>query len=407
MLGRAMRELPMRRKSWLADCGRRIRQRLRIPVTLCMLALGLSFLPSPPDVFAAAVDDAFVAGYATAVLERDFNLHAPSLQVKDGLITVTAEDLGGADRDEVLKKLSSIRGAVRAVVTHAGMTSTDPASKLAGQTPHLAARKGPGELGPPSDPLPVGWLPEGHLFSSLLADPRWPHFSASYQYHPNDKNVRSVGAVSFGETIPLYRTAAPMMGQVELGLQAGVFAIFDLETKSRDLVNADYFVAAMAAYRTGNVSALARLFHQSSHLGDEFLLRTRVERVNLSYEGVDLKLSYDFPFGFRLYGGGRVLVDQEPSDLKRLATQAGVEFRSPRTIWGDRIRPVAALDVQNHQENAWRTDLSVRAGIQFESLQVLGRNLQLLAHYFNGYSPDGQFYKQKIEYIGLGVHLNF
>jgi len=271
----------------------------------------------------------------------------------------------------------------------------------------LIADRGPGEVGPTSGPLPVGWLPEGHVFSPLLADPRWPHFSASYQYYPNDKNLRSVGALSFGETIPLYRTASPVMGQVELGLQAGVFAIFDLEAKSKDLVNADYFVAALAAYRTGNVSALARLFHQSSHLGDEFLLRTRVERVNLSYEGVDLKLSYDFPFGFRLYGGGRVLFDQEPSDLKPWATQAGVEFRSPQTFWGDRIRPVAALDVQNHQENAWHTDVSARAGMQFENLRVLGRNLQLLVHYFNGYSPNGQFYKQKIEYIGLGVHFHF
>jgi hypothetical protein len=108
-----------------------------------------------------------------------------------------------------------------------------------------------------------------------------------------------------------------------------------------------------------------------------------------------------------VYGGGRGLFDQEPSTLKTWATQAGGEFRSPWTFWGGRIRPVAALDVQNHQENAWRTDLSGRAGIQFESLQVVGRNLQVLVHYFNGYSPDGQFYKQKIEYIGLGVHLNF
>jgi hypothetical protein len=37
-----------------------------------------------------------------------------------------------------------------------------------------------------------------------------------------------------------------------------------------------------------------RLFHQSSHLGDEFLLRNRVERINLSYESADLKLSYKF-----------------------------------------------------------------------------------------------------------------
>jgi len=40
-------------------------------------------------------------------------------------------------------------------------------------------------------------------------------------------------------------------------------------------------------------------------------------------------------------------------------------------------------------------------------VRVLGRNLQLLLHYLNGNSPDGQFYKQKIEYIGLGVHFIF
>jgi len=375
-------------------------------VTLCTLWLGLFWLASPAaDGWAAASDDAFVAGYATAVLERDFNVRAPSLRVTDGLVTVTAEDLAGADREEVLRRLSSVRGVLRVVVLSADPASSDPASTHAVQPP--AADRGPGNVGLPSDPLPVGWLPEGHLFSPLLADPRWPHFSASYQYYPNDQNVRSIGAVSFGETIPLYRTAAPMNGQVELGLQAGVFAIFDLETKSTDLVNADYFLTALAAYRTGNVSALARLLHQSSHLGDEFLLRTRVERVNLSYEGVDLKLSYDFPFGFRLYGGGSVLFDQEPSDLKPWATQAGVEFRSPQTFWGGRIRPVAALDVQNHQENEWRADVSARAGIQFESLQVLGRNLQLLVQYFNGYSPNGQFYKEKVEYVGLGVHFHF
>ena len=93
-------------------------------------------------------------------------------------------------------------------------------------------------------------------------------------------------------------------------------------------------MAALAAYRTGNVSALARLFHQSSHLGDQYLLRTRVERINVSYEGVDLKLSYDFPFGFRLYGGGTVLFDQEPSDLKPWSTEVGVGVQEPADLLG-------------------------------------------------------------------------
>lgn len=398
----------MRSKSWRAARGIMLMPHLRLRpwVTLCSLWLGLFCLASPAaDGWAVATDDAFVAGYATAVLEWEFKVRAPSLRVTEGLVTVTAEDLAGADREEVLRRLSSIRGVLRVVVQSADPASPDPASAIALQPP--ATDRGPANVRSPSDPLPVGWLPEGHLFRPLLADPRWPHFSASYQYYPNDQNVRSVGAVSFGETIPLYRTAAPLMGQVELGVQAGVFAVFDLGAESSDLVNADYLVAATAAYRTGNVSVLGRLFHQSSHLGDEYLLRTRVERVNLSYEGVDLKLSYDFPFGFRLYGGGSVWFDQEPSDLKRWATQAGLEFRSPQTFWGGRIRPVAALDVQNYEENEWRADVSARTGIQFESLQVLGRNLQLLVEYFNGYSPNGQFYKEKIEYVGLGVHFHF
>ncbi len=78
----------------------------RMTAVLFFLPLGLSFLLSPAsDLYAAAPDDAFIAGYATAVLEREFNVRAPSLRVTDGLVTVTAEDLAGADREEVLRTL--------------------------------------------------------------------------------------------------------------------------------------------------------------------------------------------------------------------------------------------------------------------------------------------------------------
>lgn len=398
----------MRSERWLGACGIIPLQPMRVgwSATFYTFVLGVFLLASPAsDGWAAASDDAFVAGYATAVLEREFNVRAPSLRVTEGRVTLTAGDLAGADREKVVQSLSRIPGVLYVVVGDAETGTKATGADIAGQSP--AAERGPGRGGSPADPLPVGWLPEGHLFGPLLADPRWPHFSASYQYYPNDTTLRNVAAATFGETIPIYRMAAPGPGRVEFGLQAGVFAIFDLDAESKDLINADYYVAALAAYRTGNVSVLGRLFHQSSHLGDEFLLRTQVARVNLSYEGVGLLVSYDFPLGFRVYGGGSVLVASDPSDLKPWATQAGVEYRSPLTFWGERIRPIAAVDVQNHQENGWRTDLSARAGIQFESLQIVGRNLQVLVQYFNGYSPDGQFYNQKIEYIGLGVHLHF
>jgi hypothetical protein len=351
---------------------------------------------------AAPADDAYIAGYAAAVLEREFKVIPRSLAVKDGIITLDAAELGRVDAERVIAALSGIRGTVqvRVVRPEPGRTGAAAPSPSAGP---LAA-------GQPAKPaaLPTGFLPEGQLFDPLLADPRWPHFSASYQYYLRDSDFKNVGSGSFGETIILVRADGPFGGQREVGLQASVFAIFDLDAPSTDLINADYFVAGLASYRLGQFQALGRVFHQSSHLGDEFLLRSREDRVNLSYEGVDLKLSYHL-FGrvLRVYGGGGYLIHREPSELDPWSTQAGIELQSPWTLLRGALRPVAAADVQNRQENDWKTDLSLRAGVQFESVQVLDRKLQLMLEYFNGHSPNGQFYRERIEYLGIGVHLYY
>ena len=84
---------------------------------------------------------------------------------------------------------------------------------------------------------------------------------------------------------------------MEFGIQAGVFAIFDLDAESLDLINADYLIGIPLVFRKGNFSNMTRIFHQSSHLGDEFLLRGRAEkRVNLSYEAGNSIFSYNLPF---------------------------------------------------------------------------------------------------------------
>lgn len=258
--------------------------------------------------------------------------------------------------------------------------------------------------------LPTGLLPAGHLFKALIADPRWAHFSASYRNYQNDNfDGNDIASVSFGETIPFYRsTFGHSNAQWEAGLQAGVFSDFNLNSTSSDLVNTDFIASAYSSVRAGPFSAFGRLYHQSSHLGDEFLLRqkSKFERVNLSYEGVDMKLSYEM-FGLRIYGGGGGMFHREPSTLKPWMVQYGIEYRSPWRLDFAALRPIIAADVKNFQENDWNMDVSARAGFEFENLQVLGRKLQILAEYYNGYSPSGQFYNNKIEYIGVGAHYHF
>lgn len=71
------------------------------------------------------------------------------------------------------------------------------------------------------------------------------------------------------------------------------------------------------------------------------------------------------------------------------------------------MRPIAGVDLEFREENRWHTDFSLRAGLQFENVSVLSRNLQLLLEYYNGRSFDGQFFKQPVEYVGVGAHFNF
>ena len=376
----------------------------KVPTMRLLSLIAITALFSP-HADAAPSEDAYIAGYAAAVLQREFKLDVQLLSVKNGVITLPAETLSGADRAKVVDALSGIQG-VSGVETpdNTGLVvaaSPTPSSAVADETTQTTGQSS----------LPTGLLPAGHLFKPLIADPRWPHFSAAYQYYTGgDFDGANVAAVSFGETIPFYRGnlgSDPGMGQWEAGLQAGVFSDFNLDTASSDLINTDFVAAAYSSLRAGQLSALGRVFHQSSHLGDEFLLRTRLQRVNLSYEGADLKLSYLLPLGLRLYGGGGGLFHRDPTTLKPWSTQYGIEFRSPWRMEFAAMRPILAVDLKNYEENNWNTDISARAGVQFDSLNVLGRNLQILAEYFNGYSPSGQFYKDKVEYIGLGAHFHF
>jgi hypothetical protein len=375
-----------------------------ITLALCLLAALATGATAAGRAHAApaeapAPSDSYIAGYATAVLERELGLRGARLEVLHGVISLRAADLTGVDRERAVSALSALPGvvAVRLIDgTSAPPGSPPPAPESTAQAEPAAA---------PPEALATGFLKAGRLFDPLIADPRWPHFGASYQRYLGDSELRNVGAVSLGESFSLYRGDVPLGGQWEVGLQAGVFSIFDLDGESSDLVNADYFVALTGSYRLGDWQALARFFHQSSHLGDEFLLQNRVERVNLSYEGVGLLLSrYLLDDAVRLYGGGSVLVRRDPSSLDPWAVQYGVELYSPwRLARG--IRPVAAVDLQNRQQNNWSTDVSVRAGLQFEGVQVLGRKLLIAVEYFDGHSPNGQFYVNRINYIGIGAHL--
>ena len=109
----------------------------------------------------------------------------------------------------------------------------------------------------------------------------------------------------------------------------------------------------------------------------------------------------------RLYGGGGYLFRRNPDDLKPWSAQGGIEVRSPRAFFGKVVRPIAGADVRAREETDWDLDLSVRVGLQFETAKLRGRYLQLMAEYYDGHSPHGQFFERNIQYFGIGLQFYF
>ncbi len=344
-----------------------------------------------------AADDSYIAGYAAAVLEHEFYVSEAIVQVHEGVVILTADSLGKVDRQKVITALEKIPGVVRAKVREEAGSSAAPANP-----PQAAIEQ---KLPKPESKF----LPRDLLVAPFHADPRWPHFSMASRHVSFGREPENTGSANFGETFALYRNAAPLDGQWEIAIQAGVFSTFNLGSSSVDLQNADYTAGLLTSYRTGAFSGFLRLHHQSSHLGDEFILNSQpgFNRINLSFNELDLKISYELASWFRIYGGGGMLVGRDPRELKRGTSQLGAELTSPWTLWDGKVRPVAYADLQANARSNWKIASSVMAGIQFENARIGDRKLQLLAEYFSGPSPNGQFYNQNTEWIGIGIHLYY
>jgi hypothetical protein len=260
-------------------------------------------------------------------------------------------------------------------------------------------------------------LPEGDVFRPLLADPKQPQFFAAYQptrVRGTNQSV-NLGSVGLGENFGLVGKRNGCDGW-QVGLLAGVFAQFNLDAASSDLINADYVIGVPVSWRSGLISTRVRLYHQSSHLGDEFLLSSPVfNRVELSFEAVEAIVSLDAPGGWgRIYAGGSYLVHREPATLDRNGVQWGFELRGPALaapmlgtqLPGLRLTPVFGADFKSFEELSWIINSNVVGGLEW-SRAGANRRFRLLLNYYHGFAPYGQFFAQKIEWFGVGLYLSF
>ena len=336
--------------------------------------------------------DIYLQGYVQSIFVHSYGLPSDAVIVKNNIIIIDEDRVADKSPEFMIDK---IRQAVSKINTAKKISViTKKFNKI--NNINLTHK----------EELVNTTMPNGTLFQPLVADPKWPRFTVAYQYYTKDKTLKHAFAPNFGASFPIHRIVNNKTGsEWEIGVQAGLFGLMDIGSNPTALINADYFVGIPITYRNGQWSSLARFYHISSHLGDEYMLTKegkKTRRINLSYEGIDLLASLNFD-GTRVYGGGGYIVHKDPSYVKPLKFQLGAEYYAHNTYFYGRIRPVSGIDFKIDEQGKWYPSISCKTGIQFENSALLSHKVQLMLEYYKGKSIHGQFYNDKVEYIGIGI----
>lgn len=263
------------------------------------------------------------------------------------------------------------------------------------------------------------WFPESTvLFPPIIANPREPLYSVAYRWFDNVL-ANNVIAVSLGDIFPIFRWfgVLPWKGDMQIDIGACVWADFDMNPPNTpngewaELITTDYILSVPVSYAIGRWAYRFRIYHISSHLGDEFMVNNpEVARVNPSFEAIDFLTTYIFDKGIRLYAGPGIIINSDNSyPMKYWYAWFGFEWRFPglryhyHGLYGG---PFCAGDLQLWQVNNYRPSGTAQLGYEWSKLQGTGRKVRLFLEYHNGYSA-GQFFWENSQYLGIRASWGF
>jgi len=266
------------------------------------------------------------------------------------------------------------------------------------------------------------WFPQATiLFQPVIADPREPYNYAAYRYGDHVVGIEAA-AVGIGDEFPLFRWRDVFRwnGALQIGIEGAIWAVFNFHdvphrnNETCELVNTDYFLGIPLTYAYDRWSFRARLYHISSHLGDEFIVNHPdylYKRRNPSFEALEFMTSYQLSGHLRVYfGPGFILHSDQSFPMQYLYAKYGTELK----ILGQKLyyhqlygTPFLAIHLENWQIRDWDLELFIQMGYELSKLSGLGRKMRLFLEYHHGHSYEGQFFLEKTQYGEVGFSWGF
>jgi uncharacterized protein DUF1207 len=211
------------------------------------------------------------------------------------------------------------------------------------------------------------------------------------------------GEVVLGENFPLVALKEGK-NPIVLGFGSQVYGRFSLTDPKSALISTDWVVGVNTTAALNNWALTLELYHESSHLGDEYGDRFPSDRLDWTREVLAGWANYVIG-RWRLTAGASYVLRDELR-LPAPAGAFGIDYHGPsRLFMGGHVRPVAGLFSEAEAATDWRVSTSAKLGLAFatagESHEI---SLGLIGH--DGLSTQRQFYRQESRYIGMEVRFD-
>lgn len=252
------------------------------------------------------------------------------------------------------------------------------------------------------------WFPVGGGFRSPVADPAEPRVYMSRLTMKRDAGEFSAARAGIGYNFGVLRRQGqrPDDGW-QLGAFGSIDSLFNLDLPGDALVNTDYRLGLPLTWRRGSFSARARMYHQSSHLGDELILGGNApRRIELSFETVDFLAAWQYG-GWRAYAGGAYVWRSSTTAFdKGGAGHAGFDYVGSRGIlFGGRL--TGGIDVKWLEQADWRPGVSAKLGLMVGRYSPDRRGFTIFLEAYDGFAPFGQFFVEDVKYSGVTLQFDF
>jgi hypothetical protein len=206
-----------------------------------------------------------------------------------------------------------------------------------------------------------------------------------------------------GENLPLLaikRGPRPIV----LGLGTQVYGRFSLSDSKTSLISVDWVAGLNTTALLGRMAVTMQVYHESSHLGDEYGDRFQARRLDWSREVIAGWLTY--AAGQWKLTGGASYVLYDGLGLPRAGAAVGLDWGAGRHRFLTRpFEPILGLYTEGSAATGWRLSTSAKLGVAVRGkggARSLG--LALIAH--DGLSTQRQFFRRESRYLGLEVRFD-